>query len=395
MSLPFKFSEKSGQIDWAIMANFDVEKMLRVAPTQRELDELQDIAKRLVPVKLADRDAPAVGGIDQLVRLAQLLQLAYEYRNHQVVEANLNTENVENVDMDGAESTYSRKGYQGERQVQSIRCSTEQLESSSIQLKIVEDLVASAPHEQGTEELPRTDQLLHAIQRDQLLHDIHREQREKELLENQNILMLARARELEEEVQQVSHDILAMEELHREMKMKEQEMALTVEQLQNKLRLKEVELATTLEEADRERAELMDRTEELSADVEVKMSLLDQFETKFERLYEEWEEKLAEKDAELLAGMEQREELLEELSVLYSQIETATSGNCSQEAREKLHPKGLNGDRGLLALLAIMHEAFDIASASSKASAAFAMHITFNNHLAMREKWANLSHEKN
>eukprot|EP00854_Cymbomonas_tetramitiformis_P005948 gene5948-7152_t len=253
MSLPFKFSEKSGQIDWAIMANFDVEKMLRVAPTQRELDELQDIAKRLVPVKLADRDAPAVGGIDQLVRLAQLLQLAYEYRNHQVVEANLNTENVENVDMDGAESTYSRKGYQ------------------------------------------------------------------------------ARARELEEEVQQVSHDILAMEELHREMKMKEQEMALTVEQLQNKLRLKEVELATTLEEADRERAELMDRTEELSADVEVKMSLLDQFETKFERLYEEWEEKLAEKDAELLAGMEQREELLEELSVLYSQIETATSGNCSQE----------------------------------------------------------------
>ncbi|KAK3238116.1 hypothetical protein CYMTET_51864 [Cymbomonas tetramitiformis] len=379
MAPSFGFTNKRGRVDWRLVDDVDVDRLLRGEPTQRELDDLEYTAKQVLPYYIEeDTDVDNQKSVDQLVRLAQMLQLAFEYESEQVVDANLKIDRLRGGESGGAEEELKYKQEEIEdlykkiedlnedlRRAESsgsgdsqqiIRDLEQQLDEQRRLLEDEKDHVGRLEREQREDEDQRIElqdklkaernevdrerkqrevateeskdlksevqELRQEVERlkkqsgnkelddkkkgDDLLQrnrDISRYQRDNKLLENKNVKLLAREKELEEEVQQVSADILTMEELQREMKVKEEELEMTVEELE------------------RERSELVAQTEELSAAVEEKMSLLEQFEVKFQQLYKEWEERLASKDAEMLAGMEEREKLLTELSRIQSEAE--------------------------------------------------------------------------
>eukprot|EP00854_Cymbomonas_tetramitiformis_P002608 gene2608-3365_t len=110
MAPSFGFTNKRGRVDWRLVDDVDVDRLLRGEPTQRELDDLEYTAKQVLPYYIEeDTDVDNQKSVDQLVRLAQMLQLAFEYESEQVVDANLKIDRLRGGESGGAEEELKYK----------------------------------------------------------------------------------------------------------------------------------------------------------------------------------------------------------------------------------------------------------------------------------------------
>eukprot|EP00239_Pterosperma_sp_CCMP1384_P009486 CAMPEP_0197867452 /NCGR_PEP_ID=MMETSP1438-20131217/44764_1 /TAXON_ID=1461541 /ORGANISM="Pterosperma sp., Strain CCMP1384" /LENGTH=732 /DNA_ID=CAMNT_0043486103 /DNA_START=404 /DNA_END=2602 /DNA_ORIENTATION=+ len=380
----FRFAEKGDKMDWNSILDFDVDKVVESEePSQDDLADLDDIAKGLVSMRIEeDETQDAKGNVEQLVRLCHVLQAAYENKLDEFEEQNVEftklkrkgtqaeagslQEELENANQD-LEDAY-RIIKENEAEIDELKSELrnaedvgksgqirEQMEDLEAKLEEERDTVARLDRERraaedaADEEKSRNNKMSKELKEErrrvaeatekcknleddlielrtqlsmeqkrksnrdtdekklstslaQRNREISRYQRENKLLERTNLELQQKLEVLNEENVQLSDNIVQMDEAGRGW------------------RVQQVELDARVEELEGERTELLSQVEELTGAVEEKVTLLDEFESKFKKLYQEWEERLASKDAELLSMMEEKEKLLVEITRMQNDL---------------------------------------------------------------------------